>query len=235
MPRALVAFWNCTISKHWSETNLQKRITSLQAATFTAQVEADTKMGAGSRIDTWIFTAPEYAFAQDHVLPASNIQVQATLSQITSKYGSLLLVPGTIAVKDASNYAKNLCQVYQNGAEVCSFGKKNGVGEVAANSGLTFSNGQGYGTFALNAITYGVEICKDATDGVLPNNVDIHIVVGQGVGHNAIHNKATRYLIVADSLGNHGVFNYTAGGQEVKPYRKEASLGEDIYYFLIDV
>jgi hypothetical protein len=141
MPQMVVAFWNCTKSEHWSETSFQKRITSLYAATFTAQIEADSKMGKQSRVSTWIFTAPEYAFAQDQVSLTSKTQVEAALSQITSKYGSLLLIPGTIAVKDAANYAQNLCYAY----------------------------------------------------------------------------------------------NYAAGGEQIKPYKKETSLGEDIYYFLINL
>jgi hypothetical protein len=237
MPQMVVAFWNCTKSEHWSETSFQKRITSLYAATFTAQMEVDSKMGKQARVSTWIFTAPEYTFAQDQVSLTSKTQVKAALSQITSEYGSLLLIPGTIAVKDGGNYAQNLCYVYRNGAKICSFGKKNGVGEVSEGSGLTFSGGQGYGTFTLDAVEYGVQICKDATTSgvVLPSDIDVHVVVGQGVGFTAIPKKAKRYLIVADSLGNHAVYNYAAGSEQIKPYKKETSLGEDIYYFLINL
>jgi hypothetical protein len=96
--------------------------------------------------------SPQYAFAQDQVSLTSKTQVKAALSQITSKYGSLLLIPGTIAVKDAGNYTQNLCYAYRNGVKICSFGKKNGVGEVSEGSGLTFSGGQGYGTFTLDAV-----------------------------------------------------------------------------------
>jgi hypothetical protein len=66
-------------------------------------------------------------------------------------------------------------------------------------------------------------------------DIDVHVVVGQGVGFTAIPKKAKRYLIVADSLGNHAVYNYAAGSEQIKPYKKETFLGEDIYYFLINL
>jgi hypothetical protein len=49
-------------------------------------------MGKQSRVDTWIFTAPEYAFAQKQVSLEAVVQVKAALSQITSNYRSLLLL-----------------------------------------------------------------------------------------------------------------------------------------------
>jgi hypothetical protein len=109
MAKTVVAFWNCTKSEHWSEASFKNKLTSLHAATFTSQVEVDSKMGKQSRVDTWIFTAPEYAFAQKQVSLEAVVQVKAALSQITSNYRSLLLIAGTIAVKDAANHAQNLC------------------------------------------------------------------------------------------------------------------------------
>jgi hypothetical protein len=56
MAKTVVAFWNCTKSEHWSEASFKNKLTSLHAATFTSQVEVDSKMGKQSRVDTWIFT-----------------------------------------------------------------------------------------------------------------------------------------------------------------------------------
>jgi hypothetical protein len=244
MPK-LVAFWNATKASNWSDKTFQKRLQSLKIATFTASVEAHQKsVPEGAGTVGIIFVAPEYTFANadaGNKKPAEHVSVNdegiyvATLRSISQTRTNMFLMPGTIAVKTLADAARNTCHAYHNDNAVLNFSKCQPVGEVANDDGLTFQPGVGYGSVVADNESFGAEICKDATgDGTLPNNVRYHLVTGQGVGHDAIFNRATGYQIVAD-FSSFGVYDYTSnrGGQKVSSYKNEEADGARLYYYLI--
>lgn len=214
----LVAIWNCTLADDWQNRPMVERIAAFTDAVGRAQVKAAT-IAAIDRAQTvqCIFVAPEYAFADPlgaAAKPAQQTSTDAVATLINAAkalsdlHRGMILVPGTIAYKEwvASNYwrAWNASFACHRNSVLTRFEKRTGVGEVTAletagPTQLAFLGGVGYGKFTLDGHSYGLEICKDATGGgTLPDNVDVHVVMGQGVGDAAIQPKGNQYLIVAD-------------------------------------
>lgn len=224
-----IAYWDCTISAGlnghgflmgWNNKSLKARIIALRLAVQTAAAEA---LAQGLRGNTWIFAAPEYAFANAeaglnkpavHVSTAQELELRNALAGLTNVYGTLLIAAGSVPVWEGqrgARVARNTCYGYYGGAQVWRVDKRRGVGEVTQdeerNRHLVFRPGTGFASVNVAGNTYGVEICADATGGgTLPGNVQRHIVVGQGVGFAAIANKSTELLVVA-AMGTHGVYD----------------------------
>ena len=234
-----VAIWNCSVVDAWRTKTLDQRITALHAAVFTANVEAKMKSATAD----WIFVAPEYAFAAPavhgmtypavHVTALQEGTFRNALSAISEKYPTLVLAPGTIVVTDAPNRGRNTGYGYRNNAQLWRVDKRTNVSEVPAT--MTFQAGTGQASANVGGTTYGMEICADATGGgTLPAQVNRHIVVGAGVGHAAIANKALDVQIVADG-GNYSVTRYNNGngGTAVRSYKSEKSLDVPLYYYVV--
>lgn len=248
-----IAYWDCTISggwnmhgySGWNNKGFKARLAALRLAVQAAAAEA---VNVNLHGNTWIFTGPEYAFGNAstngggpakpaiHVNTTLETQLRNTLAALTNVYGTLLLVPGTIPVWEGqrgARTARNTCYGYYGGAQVWRVDKLRDVGEVSLeesrNRYLVFRSGAGYASVAVNGNTYGTEICADATHGgTLPNQVERHIVVGQGVGQPAIANKSTEFLIVA-AAGTYGVYDDHLNA--VASYGNEAVGDVTLYYY----
>jgi hypothetical protein len=242
-----IAFWNCTLVDGWQRKRFDERLTALASAVFTAEIEMRMRM---TNINsTWIFVAPEYAFAgvdRDAPKPAEHVSTETErellneMARLTRDYRNLLLAPGSIPVRD-ENQGRNSAHAYFGGRPVWRVDKCVGVGEVtpqeAAARTLIFRPGLGYASAEVDNIRYGAEICRDSTgSGTLPGPVQRHIVVGQGVGvgigKDYICNKATELLIVADP-GAFGVYNCsTPAKTQVRSCGNETALGCKLHYFV---
>ena len=267
MASVMVAIWRCTMAEPWSELSIDKRKQAMTSAMYGASLLTRTTVGAGHQASdgtrlSCIFVAPEYAFAglasesagkaATQVSEAVMNGVKAAAHLLTRQYMTILLMPGTVpyrtAIGDTAFRAHNLAFASFQGNELCSFGKKTGVGEVSAADTtaevpMTFQAGLGYGTFTLAGNDFGMEICKDATGtGSLPNAVDIHVVTGQGVGYDStqgnlsIQNRATKYLIVADAV-TPAVYDFT--GNQSKAVEalsiKEYTEKTKVYFYKISL
>ena len=243
-----IAFWNCTMVEGWQKKKFSQRLTAMAAAVFTAEVEMRMKM---SNINsTWIFVAPEYAFAaidRDAPKPAEQVTTKTEkklldeMARLTKDYRNLLLAPGSIPVRE-DQHARNTAHAYFRGLPVWRCDKCVGVGEVTSTESvertLMFKSGLGYATASVDDVIYGAEICKDSTgEGTLPKAVQRQIVVGQGVGVGSgkdyIAIKATEFLVVADP-GAFGVWDCsTSTKKKILPYGNESVLGAKLHYLVV--
>ena len=83
----------------------------------------------------------------------------------------------------------------------------------------------------INQTTYGGEICADATHGVLPQQVEVHVIQGQSVHHNDVVNRATRLQVVGDyALPQVWAYNNGAATQ-VQPVYQTRCQAADLIYF----
>ncbi|KAF1051864.1 MAG: hypothetical protein GAK43_02204 [Stenotrophomonas maltophilia] len=244
MPRVIVGIWNCVAAPDWFDSSMDVRLGRLYAAIQAVDVEGRLRGDTGLHGVHAILVAPEYAFSDPHA-PADQTKpaIQTTAARLgdlrtklidaTTSNRSTLVVAGTIAHVDAQQDARNTSLVAHAGVIVSQHDKCVPVGEVQADDGMTFQPGTGFGRFSLDHLWYGVEICADATGvGHLGIAVDVHIVVGQGVGVQTIVNQATRYLIVAD-IAAYGVYDATAALQKQKAYKRETLLTCPIEYYRI--
>jgi hypothetical protein len=250
-----IAFWNPTVVNGWEATRFRDRLNALDVAVTTARAARTLRVGA---LAEWLFLAPEYTFAgvdrnrpkaAEHVGAADLVDLLRELTRISGADPTLLLAPGTIAHQERAvagiSGAKNTSYAFRNGMLVWSFSKRLPVGEVTVQEAvarrLVFHPGLGYGKATVNAVTYGAEICRDASHGgTLPGNVQRQVVIGAGVAHypgngnpdHYIANKATELQIVAD-YGSFGVYDYRNGlaGQAIAPYAQGAAGGAAIHYF----
>jgi len=252
----IVGFWNCTLSKTWFTLTMEQRIVKLRAAVLSVDVEGRirSQAGAGRQAIQTIFVAPEYAFCRE--CPDSESkkigkaalqtdaegyqQLLSALKMLTRQFPYVLLAPGTIAhTKNES--AMNTCIAVLGGNVRSVFHKKEGVGEVRVRKevdgevtegdGLTFKPGTGCGLVAEGGKTFLLHICRDATitpDAQAPT-FDVHIVVGQGVGADAIAKRGTQLLIVAD-FGSYGVTDLRTN-KKLLCYRKDTLLDCDIHFY----
>ncbi len=240
MPDTLVAYWDTPTNHDWTDETetgmtLFQKIAALGQATEAAAHEAELVLNGGDQ--SWIFIGPEYSFGQSRHLTVDEMnRVQWSCEGLSTRHKRMLLIPGTAPVKGPKvrssgvQKAINKCVAYHDGAKVASFGKKNPVGEVAEGSGLTFEAGAGKGTFSIGDTSFGIQVCKDATiEGVLDSDVDVHIVVGQGVGIEAIRRKCGRYLMVG-AYGTHGVWDCTGAPEKIDSFKTGSAMGVTIHY-----
>lgn len=256
MPTKLVAIWNCTIAPGWNALTMQRRLAAFGAAFHTARQKAGvtwTVSHAHADAPHCIFLAPEYAFADPDAGRAKPVEQTSAdrvndllrrARELTQDHQGMLVFPGTVAFRErvASDYyrAWNAGFACYRGNILTRFEKRVSVGEVTPQDTigtprLSFTSGLGYGTFTVAGRTYGLEICADATNGgTLPNQVHVHMVVGQGVGAAAIANKGTQYLIVADP-GNYAVVDQTGANRQKRIGSEDALEGTRLHYFTIDL
>lgn len=242
-----IAFWKCTLAPAWSAMAFAERVRIFKAAVGMAAVERISKVG---RVGTWLFAAPEYAFsnpdrgrakAAEQVDRVDERTLVKALVDLTTERDGLLPIPGTIVVRESNGpqwyTARNTSHAFFAGRPVWKFSKIGNIGETtpqeAASRELTFAAGLGHGSGNVGGTTFGGEICRDATGaGTLPGAVQCHVILGQGVGHGLIANKATELQIVAD-FNAHGVYDYRAGrnGREIRSYDKGTIHGTELFYY----
>jgi hypothetical protein len=173
---------------------------------------------------------PHLATAQPHVahdvnvaLAASRLQAQASAARLETHR------------RDAE-LARNTAYGYFQGGKVLKCHKQADIGETnAASPDLHFARGTEVARWrdgAANGLHYGLEICADASHGVLKQSgaLDIHIVVADGL--DLAHTErapATRFVLLADP-GSSGVWD-VAGAQAVQPFRRHQYDGYTMQYF----
>lgn len=248
----LVAIWNCVLlGERWHALDMNDRLDAMRDAVEKAHRKATITAGCAQRC---IFVAPEYAFAAKTTGAIGKAAQQAehhtvnnlinNCERLTTHYRDMLLIPGTLAwkerVTDQWYQAWNGGFAFYRGNLLTQWQKRTGVGEVSpqdtvATPRLSFGSGVGYAQFNHAGHTFGAEICKDATDGMLPANVDVHVVVAHGAGGDAIQYRGTEYSIVAD-VGASDVVDRTVQHRAVRllPAGK-ARYGAPLYYWTIDL
>ncbi|HEU0078701.1 MAG TPA: hypothetical protein VFQ76_13700 [Longimicrobiaceae bacterium] len=252
MPTKLVAIWNCTMGQNWNTLGMDRKLVAFRGAFHQARQKAAVTWAVDpAHAPQCIFVAPEYAFADPHAGAAKPVEQTSTAAveellrtarDLTQEHQGVLAVPGTVAFREkvSNEYyrAWNASFACYRGAVLTRFEKRSGVGEVTPQETigtprLGFMSGLGYGTFTLNGRSYGLEICADATHGgTLPGQVDVHVVVGQGVGAAAIANKGTQYLIVADP-GNFTVVDSTGANRHRRVGTEDSLEGTRIHYYTV--
>ena len=259
MPKVVVAFWNCVMSVDWYELTMAARMKKFKDAVQNAN---NIGLAKNSEIPhngiRTIFVAPEYAFSNECVTETDKALLKAvvqtdkagrdlfvsTITQLGAAYPDMLLVPGTIS-SAVGGVARNTCAVV-HGNKKLSFDKKEELGEVAAGDGLRFGPGEGCGLYTQDGDagnTFLMHICKDATvePGSGAPTVDVHIVVGRGVGRwqgvgdkkDFIRPRANKLLIVADG-GSYEVYDYRKHIQLASCFRSKI-VGCELHYYLADM
>lgn len=256
MPKKLVAIWNCTMGQNWNGLTMDRKLVAFSAAFQKARQKAAITWSVShdpAHAPHCIFVAPEYAFADPdagNAKPAEQTSVASvdelvrTARALTQEHQGVLAIPGTVAFRErvTDDYfrAWNAGFAFYRGAVATRFEKRTGVGEVTPQDTigaprLGFMSGLGYGTFNAGGHSYGLEICADATNGgTLPARVDVHVVVGQGVGAAAIANKGDEYLVVGDP-GNLAVVDSTVANRVKRAGSEDTMEGTRIHYFTVDL
>jgi hypothetical protein len=251
MPPIDVAIWNCVMAQptvngvrrapHWENRTLQKKVFDLEQA-----VQHVSHQFANVRALQGIFVAPEYAFgAPDQVgstFPREPITTHQAnwyygrLAALSNLHPRLLIVPGTVVVKDGNLDVENRVVGYFGGASVFNDGKQNGVGEVPNYSRYRFRPGNGGAQVAVAGVSFFVQICRDATMHGPPDpQVDIHLCVGQGVGRGAINKRRPRRArVIADPVAFDVVtYNLIANTSAVLAAQTNAVHGIDVHTYTI--
>jgi hypothetical protein len=251
----LVAIWNCTMAPGWQKLDINDRVDALRSAIRKAE-QKSIAAACGGRC---ILVAPEYAFAAvenpQNAKPAEQAEKHVLdyligeCKLLTTHYRGTVLIPGTVAWKErvTSDWyrAWNAGFAFYQGQMLTRWEKRVGVGEISAQDAvakprLSLGAGLGYGQFDNQGHSWGLEICRDATHGgTLPVDVDLHVVVGQGVGlgvgHNFIHNRGIEYSIVADP----GAFDVVDQRNQNRAVRQlpsgRALFGAKLHYWTIDL
>ena len=205
----LIVFWKCSDNTVWDGLRFRDRLEQFRSAVRMAGL---VRLNAMPGNGVWMFLGPEYAFgrrnhgrpqAAEQVTPAKEQSLLQEMAVMTQADHSLLLIPGTIVVRDTpgnQGRARNTSHAYFDGLPVWRFGKIRNLGEVDPNDQTTaFMPGTGWGMTDIHQTTYGGEICADATgQGTLPEQVDVHVIQGQSVNHNDVKNKARQLQVVGD-------------------------------------
>ena len=242
----VVAYWDCWTGQldYWARRSFNDRLTGFYAAAFSANLEVRTNNG-GKDI---IFVASEYALASpdvegstkpaEFITVAQEQQAIAAMSNVSEKY-PMLVCAGSMPVRENGgppSNARNTCYAYHNGNRLWTINKHHGVGETGGDPQLVFTPGTGYGTATINGVSYGAEICRDATIGMLPVVVDRRICVSAGAGKATLNGYANETLIIAErGSEEHGVWNYRGSptGAKIEPYKVEKIIAGTIKYYLV--
>jgi hypothetical protein len=246
-----VAIWNCVVAQptvngvrrdpYWEARTLDKKVFDLGRA-----VQHVSNQFANAHALQGIFIAPEYAFGAPAQLGSTFPRDPITTHQANGYYGRLLalsnlhprllIVPGTVVVKDGNMDVEYRVVGYFGGAQVFNDGKLNGVGEVPAHSSYRFRPGNGGIQVVVAGVSFFVQICRDATMHGPPDpQVDIHLCVGQGVGRLAINKRRPRRArVIADAAAFDVVtYNLIANTNTVLVAQTNTVHGIDIHTYTI--
>ncbi len=190
----------------WGELTLKEKLDQLDAAAVVAQREIARVASAQG-----LFLGPEYllssGYANNHQVPIPRTQreyVDARLRKISRSLGSTIFVPGSMMLETKDNMVENRAVAYYNAEVRFSCTKKDGVGETDDDD-LKFASGNGGGSATLGGVSYGLQICRDASrPGYLATSVDVHIAVSAGLALSNLQNpggSAPRLRIVAERGG----------------------------------
>ena len=128
----LIVFWKCTNNATWETLKYSQRLVQFEAAVRHATLVRRHHLSGDG---VWMFLGPEYAFARrNHQQPQAAEQVTrlkeqlllAKMSNMTSADTRLLLIPGTIVVRDTlggMGRARNTSHAYFDGYPVWNYGK----------------------------------------------------------------------------------------------------------------
>jgi hypothetical protein len=246
-----VAIWNCVVAQptvngvrrdpFWEARTLNKKVFDL-----TLAVQHVSNQFANANPLQGIFVAPEYAFGAPNQPGSTFPREPITTHQAGEYFGRLqalshlhprlLIVPGSVVVKDGNLDVENLVVGYFGGAQVFNDGKQNGVGEVPDYSRYRFRPGNGGVQVVISAVSFFVQICRDATMYGPPDpTVDIHLCVGQGVGLPAIAKRNPRRArIIADLVGfTVATYNPIANTRTILVPQTQTLHGIDIHTYTI--
>ncbi|APR82464.1 Hypothetical protein A7982_07813 [Minicystis rosea] len=133
-------------------------------------------------------------------------------------------------------YARNTAYAFFNGETVLRYHKRTAVSDQIDDHNV-FLVGTAPGTRSHRGVTFGLEVCRDASQGYLAQttdvSVDVQIVLSATVSRAEIKMTADKYLIHACNMPEHsGVWTKVG---PVKRLLQEKVNGYPLDFYLIDI
>ena len=128
---------------------------------------------------------------------------------------------------DNAELARNTAYAYFQGLQVLKTHKSADIGEThASEPQLHFGRGLQTPIWN-NDLTWAVEICADASHGLLTADVDMHMVVADGLDYAHSVDRSVEYLLMAEP-GSTGVWR---NGNQQRPFKITQVGGFDLHLF----